>query len=556
MHDNRLPKDRLITRWGALKSERASWLSHWKEISEVTLPRNGRFFVQDRNRGMKRNRRIYDNTPTRALKVLAAGLMSGMTSPARPWFRLQTQDPDLNQNANVKTWLDDCTKLLLQIFQRSNTYRALHSVYLELGLFGTAATIVVPDYENVIHHTPLTAGEYCIATDWKGNVSTLFREFERTVHEIVNEFGIDNVSTTVRQQFNGGSLDVWVPIVHCIEPRADRDYGNPGNRNMPWRSVYFELGGGNQNFLRESGFKTFPALCPRWDVIGGDIYGNGPGMDALGDINQLQQEQLRKSQGIDFMTNPPLQVPSSMKNRDVETLPGGISYVDMNSPGSAIKSAFEVQLDLNHLLADIQDVRERINGAFYADLFLMLANDQNQRMTATEVAERHEEKMLMLGPVLERLQNELLEPLIDFTFDQVMDNNLAPPPPQELEGQDLHVELVSILAQAQKAIQTNAIDRFMGNVGALAQVKPEVLDNIDADAWAHVYSDALGIDPSLILPDEEVAKIRAQRAQQQAAAQQAAMAEQQANTAQTLSNTPTGGDTALAGIMGGLTGYG
>lgn len=548
-------RTRLLARWSQLTTERSSWITHWKDISDNLLPRSGRFFIQDRDLGNKRNNNIYDSTGTRALRVLAAGMMSGLTSPARPWFRLATVDTDLMKYEPVKVWLNDVTNLMLMIYQRSNTYRMLHSMYEELGAFGTSCAILAPDFRNVIHSYPLTVGEYCIATNWKGEVTTLYREFQKTVHEMIAEFGYANCSPTVQNMYDRGNLDPWVTIMHCIEPRSDRDPSKSDSLNMAWRSIYFELSGNPDKFLRESGYRKFPALCPRWSTSGGDIYGNSPGMEALGDIRQLQQEQLRKAQGIDYKTKPPLQVPTSLKNRETDLLPGGLTYVDSPSPQSAIRTAYEVNLDLSHLLADIQDVRQRINSTFYADLFLMISEMNDPRMTATEVAARNEEKMLMLGPVLERLQKEMLDPLIDFTFDQVMETGIAPPPPQELQGNEISVELVSMLAQAQQAIGTNSIDRFIGAVGQVAQFKPEVLDKVNADKWIDIYGDSLGIDPSILVPDDQVQAIRQQRAQQQAAAAQSAMLNQGADTAQKLASANTSEPNALTDVTRAFSGY-
>jgi hypothetical protein len=516
-------KEKLITRWGHLRSERATWWSHWQEITTYLLPRNGRYFQQDRNKGHRRHNSIYDNTGTRALRTLGAGMMAGATSPARPWFRLGTADPELNSYGPVKLWLADVTQRMQLVFQKSNTYRTLHGIYEELGAFGTAGSIILPDSQNAIHHYPVTIGEYAIATDYQGRVNTLYREFQKTVGEVVREFGYNKCSTSVKNLYDRGTLDSWITLVHAIEPRddRDRDYKKKDNMNMPYKSCYFETGSDGDQVLRESGFKEFPAVIPRWGVAGGDIYGNSPGMESLGDIKQLQHEQLRKAQGIDYQTKPPLQVPSYMKNRDVDSLPGGVTFID--GAQGKIETAFNVNLNLDHLLRDIQDVRGRINSSFYADLFLMLANATDTRMTATEVAERHEEKLLMLGPVLERLHNELLDPLIDITFDRMVEAGLVPPAPEELQGMELSVEFVSMLAQAQRAIGTNSVDRYVNSMGMVAQMKPDVLDKFDSDAWADGYADMLGVDPSLIVAGPQVAKIRQARAQaQQAAAQQEA----------------------------------
>ena len=545
----------LLSRWGQLHNERSSWMAHWKEISDYLLPRSGRFFIEDRNKGDKRHNNIYDSTGTKSLRILAAGMMAGMTSPARPWFRLTTSDPQLDESAAVKAWLADVTRLMQMVFSKSNTYRALHSMYEELGAFGTGSSIVLADFDSVIHHYPLTTGEFAIAADHRGQVNTLYREFQVTVAQMVREFGRSNCSLTVQNLFDRGSLESWVSITHAIEPRADREPGKRDDRNMAFKSVYFENGGNEDQILRESGFKEFPALCPRWATSGGDIYGNSPAMEALGDIKQLQHEQLRKAQGIDYKTKPPLQAPSSMKSRDVDTLPGGVTFVDSASPNGGIRTAFDVNIDLSHLLADIQDVRERIKGSFYADLFLMLANNTNTNMTATEVAERHEEKLLMLGPVLERLHNEILDPLIEMTFTRMVEANIVPPPPDKLQGMELNVEFVSMLAQAQRAIATNSVDRFVGNLGAVAGIKPEVLDKFDADRWADAYADMLGIDPELIVPGDKVALIRKQRAEAMQAQQQAAMLNQGADTAQKLGSVDTSQQSALTDVTRAFSGY-
>lgn len=554
-HPNAPTRDKLFTRWGQLKTERATWWAHWQEISTYLLPRSGRFYVTDRDKGWRRHNAIYDNTGTRALRVLGAGMMAGATSPARPWFRLGTADPELNAYQPVKIWLADVTTRMQMVFARSNTYRTLHQMYEELGAFGTASSIVLPDYQNVIHHYPVTVGEFAIAQDYQGKVCTIYREFEKTVGEIVKEYGYKNCSTVVRNMYDRGSLDQWIRLIQAIEPRADRDIRKKDALNMAWGSYTFEVGGNPQQFLRESGYKDFPALVPRWATAGGDIYGNSPGMEVLGDVKQLQHEQLRKAQVIDYQTKPPLQVPTSMKNRDVESLPGGVSFYDGQTAG--IKTAFEVNLDLNHLLMDIQDVRERIRGGFYADLFLMLANATDTRMTATEVAERHEEKLLMLGPVLERLHNELLDPLIDMTFTRMLEAGVIPPPPQELQGMELSVEFVSMLAQAQRAIGTNSVDRYVANLGAVASFKPDVLDKFDADKWADSYADMLGVDPNLIVGTDQVAVVRQTRAKMEAQRAQMEQVKQMSEVGRNLGTVQTGdGTNAGMDIINQFSGYG
>lgn len=527
-------REKVQSRWDALKEERSSWMSHWKDISEVLLPRAGRFLPTENNRGGKAAfRKILDSTGTRALRTLSGGMMSGMTSPARPWFRLTTFNPELDESYEVKVWMSQVTSLMQMVFYKSNTYRALQMAYEELGAFGTSATLIYDDFDRVIHCHPLTIGEFAIATDSRGRVNTVYREFRMTVAMLVQEFGLENVSRTVKDLYERGQMDEWVEVINAIEPRTERDPRKTDAKNMPYLSVYFEKSGDKGKVLRETGFTEFPAMCARWSVTGGDIYGTSPGMEALGDLCQLQQMQFRKSQAIDYKVHPPVLIPSEMKNMGTQFLPGGVIPYSNAQQAQQIRSAYMVDLDLNSLLVDIQDVRQRINEAFYRDIFMLMVNSTDKTMTATEVTERHEEKMLLMGPVLERLNAEMLDPLINIVFNKLVQANLLPPLPEDLQGQQLNVEFISILAQAQKAISTNSVDRMFSVLGNLAGMKPDIVDNVDLDFWPQWYADALGVDPRFIVSGKKVAVIREQRAQ---ADQRAAAMEQLQGATQAAKN--------------------
>lgn len=549
-------RKRMLMRNTALQTERSSWITQYMEASRFILPRAGRFTDSDVNRGTKKNQAIYDSSATFGLRTLAAGMMSGMTSPARPWFRLALADKELMEFGPVKQWLHDVAELMRAVFASSNTYNALHSCYEELGTFGTWANFVLPDFHNVLRHVPFTAGEYALGADNHGVVNTIAREVQMTVAQLVQQFGKENCSTVVKTLYDRGTLDAWVRVLHIVEPREHVNTLMRDNKNMPFASIYMEQGSNEGHFLSESGFKRFPALCPRWVVTANDTYGRSPGMDALPDIKQLQHQQLRKAQAIDLQVNPPLQVPTSMKDHQNFRLPGGVSFYDGVGPGSGVRSAYEVNLRLDYLLADIQDVRERINRCFYTDLFLMMADDGRSGVTATEVAAKNEEKLIQLGPVLERLQNELLKPLIDITFDRLVEARvpLVMNPPDELRGIDLDIEFVSTLAQAQRAVATSGMDRLLTTVGNLAVAKQDVgvWDKIDVDQSIDEYANAYGVAPSIVVPDDKVANMRAQRAQQQAAMQAAAAAPALADTAKTAGDVNIDN---LRDVMGGLTGY-
>ena len=557
--DPALRREYIWQRWSTLKTARASWDGDAKELCKFLLPRSSRFTTSETNKASRRNTN-YDNTALRAVDILGAGMMSGLTSPARPWFRLKHADDALMEYEPVKVWCADVTKKILNVFAKSNVYRSLHQGYVELGVYGTHASILMPNDKTVVHATSLTWGEYALATNAYGQVDTLYRELSMTAGQMVDQFGKEACSTSVIDAYNRGDIDARYDVIHAIEPNRAQDESRLDWRAMPFRSVWFEQARNDkEKYLREGGMRMFRGICPRWKVNGNDDYGESPGMVALGDAKQLQHEQLRKAQGIDYMTKPPIGLATNMKGQEVDLLPGGVTYLDVSQGAVGQKQMFDVNLRLDYLLADINDVRDRINAAFYADLFLMISNMDatGSKMTATEVAERHEEKLLMLGPVLERLHNENITPLIDITFDQLSEMGLLPPPPPELEGQPLETELMGILAQAQRAAQTNTNDRFLAGVATVAQFDPTAADKLDTDAIVEDYADGLGVNPRFLADDQTVQARRQARQQAAAAAQQAAQGSQVAEGASKLSKVPTQGGASNAGadVMQMFSGY-
>jgi hypothetical protein len=546
-------RNRYLRRLSDLQNERSNYFGHWQELSEYILPRRGRFLTSKRNDGSKKNNKIIDSTATMAVRTLAAGMMSGITSPARPWFRLSTPEPEMMEQGEVKQWLFDVEKRMRDIFNRSNLYNALQTIYEELAVFGTGAMLVQEDYNDVIRCYPFTVGEYTLALSDRLEVNTFYREFDITVGQMIEWFGKENCSDGVQAMFRNGHIDKWQTIVQVIEPNFLRDTSKKDRFNMPFRSVYFEKGGSGDKFLAEEGYQEFPVMAPRWHVTGVDIYGRSPGMDALGDVKALQIEQKRKAQGIDKMVNPPMQAPSSLRGQPASVLPGGVTYVDnVTGNNGGFRPVYEVNPRLGELQQDIMETQSRIRQTFYADLFQMLSMSNRAQITAREIDERHEEKLLMLGPVLERLHAELLNPLIDRVFNIMLRNKLVPEPPKALQGVEIKVDYISMMAQAQRAIGTASIERVASFVGNLAGAIPTVLDKFDADQAIDEYAEMLGVPPRVVLSDDKVKEIRAQRQQQMAQQQAMQQLGEGAQAAKVLSEADTGSENMLSTLLGGL----
>jgi hypothetical protein len=440
-----------------------------------------------------------------------------MTSPARPWFQLTTMNANLDESYDVKAWLSEVTEVLQMIFAQADVYQALHQAYLELAVFGTACIVALPSGASVIHLEPLTVGEYWIATDDEGKVSTMYHQYSMTAEQMIRHFGRDAVSQDVCNCFDNNKRQQRFVVIQAIEPREDRDPEKIDQQNMPWRSVHFQYSTKDtvDKPLLVEGFTHFPALCPRWLVKAGAVYGTGVGAKALPLVKTLQGQQVDASYGIGYMARPPVQMPAALEGQEHDLRPGGIVYVARVGQDNMIQPAMNVNFNLQHLDLMMQRGEKKIEAMFFKDLFLMLSNSARDTRTAYEVEQLQQEKMLMLGPVLERVHGELLSPLISAAYDYAERAGKIPPPPESVVGAGLSVNYISVLALAQKASALNGYTNFMQMVSAIAQAFPDANagDLLDVDAFLRRLADMLGIDPKLLRNEEVIAQIRDSRNQ-------------------------------------------
>lgn len=567
-----------------LFNERSTFESHWRDLGEYILPRRPRFFVTDVNRGDRRNQKIIDSSARLAARTLASGMMSGVTSPSRPWFRLSTGKRDLDDSGEVKRWLNDTRDDMLRVFNKSNLYNVLPTVYGDLGTFGTAPMLIEEDLsDNVLHFRSFPIGSYFLALDEKGRVTTFMREFVMTARQIVEKFGTGpdgkpdfrNISSVVQRAYEQEQKEQWFYVTHVIQPNPDHKPGRLESKFKRFQSIYYEQGLSKQLFngqsqgsvhgkiegddqdkiLRNRGYDFFPVFAPRWEVTGEDVYGTDcPGMVALGDIKALQIMHKRKAQALEKKVNPPLVAPPSLKNKTTSMLPGDITYLDEGQSTDRLRPLHEVNFQLGELAEDMKEHQERISRAYFEDLFLMLARTDRRQITAREIEERHEEKLLALGPVLEQLNQDLLDPLVDAAFEMMAERGMIKEAPEELQDADLKVEYISIMAQAQKTIGVSSIERFVGFVGNMAGFDPTVADKLDTNKIIDKYGDMVSVDPNLVKTDEEVEETRAARAQAQAQAQQADTLKQSASAAKDLAAAEVGGgENILSALTGGAS---
>lgn len=534
--------------------ERQPWRELWRDLADYYLPSRYRWLLSDRERTAykARNTSILDNTGTRAARTLAAGMMNGVTSPARPWFKLRLAGR-LEESPRVRVYLDEVERRMLATMAETNFYTALQTLFLDLSVFGTNATLIYEDWESVFRCYSPPLGEYCLYNSHRHNVGGFARTFRMEIHQFVerfpnSEYWSDAVKSAVAA--GGDRLFNTIEICHLIEPNDGKLPGVPNKFRV--RELYWEKHRNTANgiVLELRGFYEMPGIFPRWSADTGEAYGVSPGMDALGDVIQLQHESKRKAQALDKMVNPPIQAPVELRHKPTALLPGGVNYV--SGLGSAdIKPIYQVNPPLGEISADLVNVQTRIRETFHNDLFNMISQLETVR-SATEIDARREEKLVLLGGVLERFENEALDPAINRVYGIMNRAGLLPDPPEEMMDAEIEVQYVSILSVAQKAVGTVPTERLLQLIGNIAPVWPEAREVPDIPELLRDYARDTGVKAKNVRTPEEVRAAKQQMQEQEAMQQNAQLAQTAADAGKNLAAADVGGGVnALQYLLGG-----
>jgi hypothetical protein len=552
-----------------LRVNRYSWWTHWRELADYFLPRRYKWLVtpNQMGRGSPINQHILDSTGCTFARNLASGLVSGKSSPTSLWFRLRVGYYDSTRTDPISLWLAEVERILYLVFSESNFYNSIATFYYDLVVFGTASMLMYEDSETIVNCINPALGEYYVDIDGKYRPTVFYREFTFTVAATVAEFGLSNCSEPIQKLYEqgGASLTRELIIAHSIEPNNDGRAAEFGfSDRFAFREVYWEWGGSSSpqggasyppTFLRKRGYYEQAAIIGRWDLVSNDPYGRSPAMDGLPDQKQVQLEQRRKAQAIDKMVNPPLVADVQLKNQPANLTPGGITFVSGYSasgkPGFA--SVYDTKFPVQEITADLMEVKSRLSQTFFNDVLRVASQyETRSNVTAVEWDLRKSESLVMLGPALERIDNEVLRPVLERVFAITNRAGIIPPPPPEISGQMMTIDFVSMLAQAQQATRAASIERVLSLAGNLVGVVPEAMDNIDVDYSLDKYSSLLNNDPKMIRSPEALDAIRQQRAQAAQAQEQAAIAQQLSQGAKNLAGADVGGGmNALQAALGG-----
>lgn len=540
-----------------LRQERRSWEPFWRDVKEYIVPRRGRFLFSSSssevNQGVPVADRRLNAAASRALSILASGMQSGLTSKARQWFLLTHPDPEVSRYQPVRVWYDQVQDVLEGVYRRSNVYSALLHTYYEMAGFGTGALSVLSHPDKVMFCRPYTTGSYYLSTDHWFEVDSFYYTEYLTAHQLLLNYGRAALPAAVLGALDSDRHETRFETVNAIL-RHPEQFGVAAPGGKPIASVHFlSSGHDGDKFLRVSGYDSWPVMTPRWDVVDVDVYGAPPTEDILGDIRMVQRMEADGLKGLAKGVTPPMRIPPELERRGLNMQPGGLNVVSsMNE--HAVAPLMTAQVNMQQLQMKIDRVIEGIRDGLYNSLFLALLTQDNPQMTAREVAERHEEKLLMLGPVLERIHYELLDPLIARTFALANEAGLIPPPPADVDLGATQIEYVSILSQAQKAVGVSRIEQSVQFLGNMVAVYPEVRHALNPLKAYKEYNNMIGVRAGIFTSDDEYRKAVDAENQAAAAAQGAATGESLATSAKLLNDVdPANMKRLLTGdVAGGL----
>lgn len=542
----------VLYRLQCLKDQRESFEEHWRELAEHVVPRSYRYLDEDTSkRGNKASKKIIDPTATIALRAMEAAFSASITPTTRPWKKLRVRG---DEGYDVKSYLEQVSETMDAHLLDSNFYREAGKFYSMCGLFGTAAMLIEEDEEDDILCETLPVGSFWLGIDGKRRVNSFAREVEMSITQIVETFGIQNVSESNRSAYENGMGDkTKIKVVHLISPTSS----SGGKTRMAFESIYIDpTDNERERPLRVSGYEEFPVIVARWSTLGDDVYGiNCPGMIALGHIKELQHAHKQVAKALEKQVNPPTQRPEGTMRKGIDLTPGADNVVaNRGASSDGIKPIYQINFDISGTRQHIEDIRDQIREVFFYNLFLMVANERRSGTKAREIDELHEEKMIVLSTVYEQFSHEFLDPVVERVFRILERRGRLPVPPPSMEGRSFDIEYVSIMAQAMKLVGIGNMDRALAILGQTASIDPTTLDVVDMGRFTKAYVERLGIDNRILSSPQEIEDKRKARedAQQQHQAMQQATVDSE--VAKNLASAKTDEDNALTQMMGNTIG--
>jgi len=500
--------ERLIDDYKSEKSYRSTAESHWQEIADLFHPEAG-WFLGEKSEGQKVMDKIYDSFPLIANQLLASAEFSMLTSPSNQWFKFVSPFPEFNQMRHVLLWYTNAARTMFQDMNKpvAGFMAAMHEGYLEFNPFGNI-TVFADETEDrkALKFYSLPLSETYYITNYSGDVVGFFRVYNRTVIQLKERFGLENLHTEVQKLYHQDQYNTKIQGMHVVMPRLIYNMNIPSSVELPYASLWIDLD--NKFCMKESGYHEQPFAAAPFFKSSQEKYGRGPGSIALPDAKMLMRVAQVTIRAAQKAIDPPLQVPDRGFYGPTRTYAGGINYYQRGTKDKIepLQSGAQPKLGIDYM----QEIKQGIKQAFYID---QLQLHEGPQMTATEVIQRTEERLRLMGPWLGRLMT-FLYTLGNRVYGIERRAGRIPPPPKEIRGMPMKMVLTSPIARAQEQLEANGIARANELILPMADRKPEIMDLINEDEEVRGIYEIFNVTPRFLNDPNTVKQLRAQRAQQ------------------------------------------
>lgn len=505
---------KLIARHDQLKAIREPWLSLWREVAPLVLPRQDDFF-RSRSQADKRTAQQFDARAARALEKFVAVLNAMLTPRSNVWHKLKPKGGRDESDPAVR-WLEEVNERLwrLRYSPVANFASQQDENYFSLGAFGTSVMFVDSSPTTPLRYRSCHLSEIVFAQDAWGSVDTVHREFELTAANAVQMFDPARLPEKIHAKAKTAPDELFT-FIHCTHPNDEPVYGKQDAQGMPWASAYVSLD--DKAVVGEGGYRSFPYMVSRYTTAPREQWGRSPAISALPDIKLTQEMAKTTIRQAHQAVDPPWLMHDDSILSVLNARPGAMNRGGVSAEGRPLVMPLVSGARFDVAEEYRQSLYANIDDFFLSNLIQLLVDKPN--MTATEVLQRAREQGWLLAPIMGRQQSESLGPLMEREFDLAMSAGALPPmPPEMLEtGGEYEIEYDSPLSVAAKAEQGVAIARWIEGLLPVAQFKPDVLDKLNEDEIADILAASNGVPLAAVNTDDYVAQVRQQRAQQQAA---------------------------------------
>ncbi len=503
----------LAKRQDGMERVRSEFNILFQELKELVRP-DTTDFCGGSSRAQSARRKIFDGTASWSAEQLSSGLHSYNSSPVDRWFALTVAgQPYDSLDYDSRLWLEETSEILYAHYcdPVASLNPALHEAYLDIAVFGTA---VIYQWYDVASRR-LMFRSFPLADCWvdeaaDGTVNRVHRRVKWTVEQVEKEFG--SLPPKLAKIKAEKRSEEEVTVFHCVYQNDDFNPYSRKASNRRFKSCYYCKE--TEEMLSEGGYDWMPYHSPRWTKLAGEKYGRSPALSVLPDIRMANAMSKTVIIAAQKMVDPALQVPDDGFLLPIRQNPGGLNFRRQGQePIIPMPTAQRIDVGVDM----IEQRRDSIRRGFYVDW--LVRPTKKERQTAQEINDDRNQMLSMMGPIVGRLQAELLGPMVRLSYALLDRHGDLRKPPGSLMGTRMDIAYLSPAARAQSSTRGQGINMFVDRIIQLQPVMPSLTDGIDEDGLLAELGDYMDVPRRILASPQMVAQRRQQRAEQQQAQQ-------------------------------------